>query len=123
MLSRVASLSDFLVLKRHQIGLRQQDLARQLGVTASYLSSIESGRRVPRSVAFWQNLTTVLKLGDDDQHLLHQMLRASNPNLTIPQDLLPEVRELLYDLAEFGNQLSSDQLAIIKLAARPRPQP
>ncbi len=122
-MSSVASLSDFMILKRHQNRLRQQDLARQLGVTASYLSSIESGRRVPKSTIFWQNLIAALKLGDDDQHLLHQMLRASNPNLTIPPDLLPEVRELLYDLAEFGNQLRSDQLAIIKLAVRPRAQP
>lgn len=121
-MQRVKSLSEFFILKRHQKHLRQQDLARQLGVAPSYISSIESGRRVPKSEVFWEKLNAALELDVEEQHALHQILRSSNSSLTIPPDIHPEIRELLFDLVDFGNQLSQDQLDIIKIAAKPRAQ-
>jgi transcriptional regulator with XRE-family HTH domain len=116
-------LSEFLLLKRHQHYLRQQDLARQLGVAPSYLSAIESGRRIPRSDAFREKLTAALDLSDEEQKVLHRIVRSSNPSLAIPPNIRPEVRELLFDLVDYGNQLSQDQLAILQIAAKPRAQP
>lgn len=114
-------LSEFLILKRRQNHLRQQDLARQLGIGSSYLSAVESGRRLPKSTTFWNKLSEVLRLDDDDRQMLHQILQQSKSTLRIPPDTNPQVREVLFDLVEFGNQLTPDQLAIIRIATRPKP--
>lgn len=113
-------LSEFLILKRRENSLRQQDLARQLGIGSSYLSAVEAGRRLPKSTTFWEKPSQVLKLDDEDKRTLHQMLRQSKSTLSIPPDTNPEVREILCDLVDFGGQLSPDQLAIIKIATQPR---
>jgi hypothetical protein len=67
-------------------------------------------------------LIAALELDIEEQNALRQIMRSSNPSLAIPADLHPEVRELLFDLVNFGNQLSPDQISIIRIAATPRAQ-
>lgn len=66
---------------RTQAGLTQAELAARLSVSATYLSHIESGRRMPREAAFWRKAAQLLGMprswfdhdggagGDDDDPL------------------------------------------------------
>lgn len=111
-------LAEFIVLKRRQRKLRQQDLAGRLGVGASYLCAVEGGRRLPRSKIFWKHVSQALGLDESEDRALLEALRRSAPTLKIPTGTSKEIRDILFDLADHGDSLPDELLEIVRIAAK-----
>lgn len=114
-------VTEFLVLKRRQRQIRQQDLAKMINVGPSYISAVEGGRRLPRSKAFWKQVSNALKLDESEDRTLQEALRRSAPTLKIPTETSLAIREILFDLVERGDTLPPALLEIVRIATRASP--
>lgn len=114
-------VTEFLILKRRQRQIRQQDLARMIEVGASYISAVEGGRRLPRSKAFWTRVSMALNLSKNEEQDMHEAIRRSAPTLKVPTETSPTVREILFDLVDRGDTLPTALLEIVRIATRVSP--
>ena len=78
---------QFLRSKRVSDGreLTLKDVAEELGVSVSFVSDVEQGRRKPYDEAKTQKLIEFLKLSEDDVALMYDL--AAKENSKIPRDL------------------------------------
>ena len=78
---------QFLKSKRVSDGreLTLKDIAEELGVSVSFVSDVEQGRRKPYDEAKTQKLIEFLKLSEDDVALMYDL--AAKENSKIPRDL------------------------------------
>lgn len=113
-------ITEFLVVKRRQRKLQQQEFAKMLGVGPSYVSAVESGRRLPRAKSFWQQVSRSLALNDAEECAMQEALRRSAPTLKIPPGTSKEIRDILFDLVDHGDSLSDELLEIVQIAAKGR---
>ena len=65
--------------------LTLKDVAEELGVSVSFVSDVEQGRRKPYDEAKTQKLIEFLKLSEDDVALMYDL--AAKENSKIPRDL------------------------------------
>ncbi|MEQ1661880.1 MAG: helix-turn-helix transcriptional regulator [Thiobacillus sp.] len=111
-------VTEFLVLKRRQRQIRQQDLAKILNVVPSYVSAVEGGRRLPRSKAFWKQVSKALNLNASEEQDMQEAIRRSAPTLKIPSETSQEIREILFDLVDRGDTLSPALIEIVRIATK-----
>ena len=78
---------QFLRSKRVSDGreLTLKDVAEELGVSVSFVSDVEQGRRKPYDEAKTQKLIEFLKLSEDEVALMYDL--AAKENFKIPRDL------------------------------------
>ena len=78
---------QFLRSKRVSDGreLTLKDVAEELGVSVSFVSDVEQGRRKPYDEVKTQKLIEFLKLSEDDVALMYDL--AAKENSKIPRDL------------------------------------
>ena len=65
--------------------LTLKDIAEELGVSVSFVSDVEQGRRKPYDEAKTQKLIEFLKLSEDEVALMYDL--AAKENSKIPRDL------------------------------------
>ena len=101
----MSALGDFVRQRRSNCDLTQADLARLVGVDATYINGIESGRKRPGGSQLLQALGDALQLDAAARQELHRRADLSQRLLRLPEELSLEkselVRSLIVDLPHF----------------------
>ncbi|WP_018182214.1 helix-turn-helix domain-containing protein [Kaistia granuli] len=102
---------------RDERGLSLKDMAEKLGVSSSYLSALEHGRRGSPSWFMVQRIIAYFNVIWDEAEELQRLAERSHPRVTVETaGLAPEATELAHLLAaEIGN-LSVKSLQELKKA-------
>lgn len=114
----MSPFSRYLKTLRMQRGLRQKELAIQLGYEPSYLSAIERSEKGPPKDDFVRRLIDGLSLTEDEQAELARALKLSRRQVSLPPQASEEEYGLLHELEPHLGKLSSLQIQLITLALR-----
>lgn len=112
-------MSPFALLLRQlrlSRGLKQKDLAYQLGYEPSYLSALERSEKGPPRQDFIVRLVRGLNLSEPEQTNLAQALKKSRRQYSIPARASEEEYDLLGQLGPQLGRLHSVQIRLIQLA-------
>ena len=109
---------------REDRGLRLKDMAEELGVSATYLSALEHGRRSKPNWSFIQRVIHYFNIIWDEADELQRLADVSNPKITVDTaGLPPKATELANRLArDIGTLTEADLDALLETldAARKR---
>lgn len=120
-LLRPFSMSPFAItLKqfRQKRGLKQKDLALQLGYEPSYLSALERGEKGPPKQDFIRRFVRGLELNEAERAELEKSLRLSRRQFSLPTKASEKEFELVHELEPHLGSLTPLQIDLIKLAIR-----
>ncbi|MFJ1258077.1 helix-turn-helix domain-containing protein [Cupriavidus sp. CuC1] len=103
----MTALGDFIRQHRTDRNLTQAELARRVGINATYINAIETGRKRPDGRQLLGALAVALQLDDDGRCGLVTAAELSQRMLRLPEELSPAkhelVRALIEDLPHLGN--------------------
>lgn len=91
----MTALGVFIRQRRVSRELTQADLARQIGVDATYISGIESGRKRPGSAQLLKAIGDALQLDEEGRLALQKAADLSRRSLRLSAELSPEKSELM----------------------------
>lgn len=91
----MTALGVFIRQRRVSRELTQADLARQIGVDATYISGIESGRKRPGSAQLLRAVGDALQLDEEGRLALQKAADLSRRSLRLSAELSPEKSELM----------------------------
>ena len=91
----MTALGVFIRQRRVSRELTQADLARRIGVDATYISGIESGRKRPGSAQLLKAIGDALQLDEDGRLALQKAADLSRRSLRLSAELSPEKSELM----------------------------
>ncbi len=92
-------------------GLRLKDMADELGVSSTYLSALEHGRRSKPNWSFVQRVIHYFNIIWDEADELQRLADLSNPKITVETaGLPPKATELANRLAREIASLSDAEL-------------
>jgi transcriptional regulator with XRE-family HTH domain len=92
-------------------GVKLQDMAAALGVSTSYLSALEHGRRGRPSRTRVHEICQFFNLVWDEADELQRLARISHPRITVDTSgLSPEATELANELAGRIRKLPADKV-------------
>ncbi|MEF2251288.1 helix-turn-helix transcriptional regulator [Ralstonia solanacearum] len=91
----MTALGVFIRQRRVSRDLTQADLARQIGVDATYISGIESGRKRPGSTQLLKAIGDALQLNEEGRAALQKAADLSRRSLRLSAELSPEKSELM----------------------------
>lgn len=116
------ALGAFIRCKRTSLGLRQKQVALDLGVDVSYLSGLESGRRRYLGEAMASRLGGCLGLTPAERETLEYMRQAARGHVSIAAHASAEEIETIVWLANrAGGGLDSACLAQLRALACSNP--
>jgi transcriptional regulator with XRE-family HTH domain len=96
---------------REARGLKLKDMAEELGVSATYLSALEHGRRSKPNWSFIQRVIHYFNIIWDEADELQRLADLSNPKITVETaGLSPKATELANRLARDIASLSDTEL-------------
>ncbi|WP_138378743.1 helix-turn-helix domain-containing protein [Luteithermobacter gelatinilyticus] len=96
---------------RRQRGVSQKQMARDLEISAAYLSALEHGHRGQPSWALVQQIITYFDLIWDDAQELEDLARLSHPKVAIDTGgLSPEATKLVNLMARNIHRLSHQEI-------------
>lgn len=104
----------FLEKIRRSRQLQQKRLAAELGIQASYVSSLEKGRKPPPSQKILEKLIDVLDLDENEQAGMWESVRQSKRTLELPEGMVLAEYQLVSMLSEKLGSLSEEQITVIK---------
>ena len=100
---------------RQARGVEQKDMAAALGVSASYLSALEHGRRGKPTWAMIQKIIGYFNVIWDEAEDLQRLAEISNPRVVVDTvNLTPEATALANHLAARIRTLSPEQIAAMQ---------
>jgi len=101
---------------REDRGLRLKDMAEELGVSATYLSALEHGRRSKPNWSFIQRVIHYFNIIWDEADELQRLADVSNPKITVETaGLTPKATELANRLArDIGTLAEADLEALLE---------
>ncbi|HQC54554.1 MAG TPA: helix-turn-helix transcriptional regulator [Clostridia bacterium] len=82
---------EFLISLRSKYGVKQYQLAKQIGVSAPYLSDLERNRRNPPSYELLKKIQSALGLSTDESNMLFDF--AAKYNETTPYDIAQYIKD------------------------------
>lgn len=85
------NLGSFISNKRKEMGLSLRKLALNIGISVTYLSDIESGRKANISKDILENIIRSLMLNDQEKEKLFTLVGKKNNS--IPMDVEEFVKE------------------------------
>lgn len=94
-------------------GLKQKDLAEQLGYEQSYLSSLETGLKGPPTKELVEKLVTQFELTDFEAERIHRAATMSDRKLTIPTDADEQVYRLVYEMRRQIHKILPSQVSMM----------
>ncbi|WP_247315784.1 helix-turn-helix domain-containing protein [Ralstonia pseudosolanacearum] len=109
----MSALGDFVRQRRSNCDLTQADLARLVGVDATYINGIESGRKRPGGSQLLQALGDALQLDVAGRQELHRRADLSQRLLRLPEELSLEKSELVRSLIADLPHLETEGVDII----------
>ena len=99
---------------RAERGMTQKEMARQVGVSAAYLSALEHGHRGLPSWALLQRIIACLNIIWDDADELQRLALQSHPRVTVDTSgMHPMATELANLLQQTIADLSPEELEIL----------
>lgn len=104
-----------LKLLRETRGIKQKDLAHQLGYEPSYLSALERSEKGPPSQDFIRRLIIRLELTECEQAELDRAIHFSRRQISLPASASEEEYEFVHLLETNLGQLRPQQLQLMKL--------
>lgn len=84
-----SNFGDFIARKREQKKITLREMARQLNITAPYLSDIEKDRRYPFDLEKLEKLTSILELSDEEKDLMLDLAGEKR------EDIAPDLRNYI----------------------------
>lgn len=112
----MSPFSLFLRNLRGARGLKQSELARQLGYEGSYVSQLERSQKGPPNTDFLARLVRCLELNDEEQLALDEVVAMSKRQFSIPpQTSEAEYRLVNHLMSQLGS-LNPVQIQLIELA-------
>jgi len=114
----VSPFSRYLKTLRIHRGIRQKDLAYQLGYEPSYLSALERSEKGPPKEDFVHRLISGLCLDDEEQAELLRTLKLSRRQISLPPQASEDEYRLIHEIEPQLGHLSPLQIQLIKLALR-----
>ena len=107
---------------REDRGLRLKDMADELGVSATYLSALEHGRRSKPNWSFIQRVIHYFNIIWDEADELQRLADLSNPKITVETaGLSPKATEIANRLArDIGTLNEADLDALLATLDRAR---
>ena len=88
------TFGEFLRLKRKKKQFSIVNLATELGISASYLSSIESGYRCPPALKTLEKITEVLELNTNERYQLFDLAAKCKYPPVIADDLTAYINKI-----------------------------
>jgi len=85
---------------REERNITQKDMAKSLGLSAAYLSSLENGKRGAPNWAFVQRVISFFNIIWDDAEELQDLAVSSHPKVVI------DTRDLSWEATELTNYLA-----------------
>jgi transcriptional regulator with XRE-family HTH domain len=120
----VTPFGERLRAMRSERGITLSTMARQLGVTPTYLSALEHGRRGRPTWSFVQAVIQYFNVIWDDAEELQHLAEISHPRVVIDTaGLSPGATLLANRLARRISALSDDDLARLLAALEGAPRP
>lgn len=111
----IVNLSEYLKALRTSRNLLQKDLAPRLGVTPSYLSSLETGSRHSLGKRMRARYRQVLELTADETRQLEELSQAAaSRKIAIPDSATDEEAEVFHMLAECVGRVAPSHFQNIK---------
>lgn len=99
---------------RAERGVALKDMAESLGVTPTYLSALEHGRRGRPNWGFVQRVIHYFNIIWDDAEELLRLADVSHPRVTVDTSgLSPEATRMANKLARGIGRLGADDIAAI----------
>ena len=99
-------------LRKHrvEIGVRLNTLAKEIGVSSSFLSAVETGAKSP-SIALVDLLGRALELSDADVRTLHELAARDRKSVSVDLEHADtDSRALATAFARKFNSLSQEQI-------------
>jgi transcriptional regulator with XRE-family HTH domain len=103
----------FLEKMRRNRQLQQKQLAAELDIQASYISSLEKGRKAPPSKKILEKLINVLDLNEDEQADMWESVKQSKRSLELPDGMILGEYQLVSKLSEKLGSLSEEQITLM----------
>ncbi|AMK76909.1 MULTISPECIES: helix-turn-helix domain-containing protein [Methylomonas] len=103
----------FLEKIRRSRQLRQKQLAVDLGINASYISALETGRKEPPSRQILERLITALDLSDDEQAALWESAEQSQRSIQLPDGMRLSEFRLVNELRKHLGNLDEGRITIM----------
>lgn len=103
----------FLEKVRRSRQLRQKQLAVDLGINASYISALETGRKEPPSRRVLERLIAALDLSDEEQTVLWESAEQSQRSIQLPDGMRLSEFRLVNELRKQLGKLDDGQITII----------
>lgn len=110
---------------RQERGITQKEMARGLGVSAAYLSSLESGKRGRPGFDFLQRVAGYLHIIWDEADDLFRVAALSHPRAIVDTTGLPAeytalANRLAQEISSLHPQTVREMANILELAAKER---
>lgn len=105
----------YLETLRRSRGLKQQQLASDIGVNACYISSMERGHKGPPSPNIINKIIHTLGLSSSETKHLKTQASFSKKSLSIPKEATTHEYYLVHELWSKLGTLSDKQIDIISL--------
>lgn len=106
---------------RESRGVNLQDMSTALGVSTSYLSALEHGRRGRPSRTRIHEICQFFNLVWDEADELQRLARISHPRVTVDTSgLSPETTELANELAQRIRKLPTEKVKGLLAALKER---
>lgn len=102
---------------RFRHGLRQQEMAEQLGYEQAYISAVELGKKNP-SEDLLRKLAKEMHLSNSDQEALSQAVKESKRKYVLPNEVPTETYRLCSELWEKIDRLYPAQIRAIRESIR-----
>tara|TARA_R110000850_G_scaffold44842_1_gene113664 strand:- start:69 stop:443 length:375 start_codon:yes stop_codon:yes gene_type:complete len=98
--------------------LQQRQLAEYVGIKASYVSALESGKKGPPSKLVLHNLIDVLNLSVEERQVLEASIGPSERIIRLPDAVSLEEYDFLWELRKRLGSLSHEELVIMTSALK-----
>ncbi|AMK76934.1 MULTISPECIES: helix-turn-helix domain-containing protein [Methylomonas] len=103
----------FLEKIRRSRQLRQKQLAVDLGINASYISALETGRKEPPSRRVLERLIAALDLSDEEQTVLWESAEQSQRSIQLPDGMRLSEFRLVNELRKQLGKLDEGRITIM----------
>lgn len=112
--------AEFLQQARRLRSIKQRELAHRLGMSAAYVSGLETGKKPPPSLERIELLAQILSLSAQERSEMTEAVRDSNHAFRMPPSARPIEYRLLNRLFPLVGQLSRRELAALEAAIATR---
>ncbi|OAH96738.1 transcriptional regulator [Methylomonas methanica] len=93
--------------------MRQKQLAVDLGINASYISALETGRKEPPSRRVLERLIAALDLSDEEQTVLWESAEQSQRSIQLPDGMRLSEFRLVNELRKQLGKLDEGRITIM----------